>query len=1392
MADKNVGYGIEADFSDLTKGIRDLLKGLQDVNTAFNQLGKKVDDALGAVANETKKAGAQVSKMGAELRNAARDAALMTGAMTTGLVAAIKTSADTFAKFERTMNTFNAVSGATASQLERFKSVALDLGAQTKFTAQEIAEAGVELAKMGFTADESAAAIGGMVDAAVASGESLQGTSEIIAATMRQFGLAAKDSAMVGDIITKAANDSSISIQDWGVSMRYLGSAAAAADQPLTDMAALLVDLGNAGVKASIAGNGLQNAILRLQAPTEAAAGWIEKFNLQIQDKKTGNLRNMIDIIIDMKKAMEGLAKTDQAKILKDMFGEVALSSMQVFFNKTEEELRATQAEMKNFQGTAGETADKMRKGLGYAMDQMRASIEALKISMGEEFAPTILAIAKAIQSLASGFNDLPKPVKSAAAQITLLATAVLGAFTGAAGIGVVVSKGLETFKALGSGISKIASPSMLKFGGNVKSVAMVVKSAAGSIAVVLGQVAAVAYVVYKAYKTNFGGMKDIIDGFVEFLVGPSYEAISQFGEDFNTLFADLKQKFAGVWLGVTDTLITFLGFADQMTQDFFTMIGNISRAMRALIEKDWIWFKAEADNAAARAKDIFNGVKAALNGDSKQVERWRELAKQKFAVNDADKKGIENAKKRRKEENELNKSFQDVNKSQKTQLDIALNLLDAEMSRLKIQEDQLEQRKNNLEIEKLNTQELEKQADFVTKKTTSGRSIQVPAWVDSLLENADEQAMDEDAFYTSLRDGGRRQHKGFDFHGKVGAKVKAPSAGTVLSAFTEGQAGSNAMIVVKHDDGSIVRYIHASALVKAGVRLNKGDVMGELVNLQKYKLGRSHVHVDANNKSTNPQTYTGLNQPGSATSPEQAQILKDEKSLLEQRVSAIQKAIVAAENYKKSTSDPEQKQKAEEALRTLNEQLESQKTAISKFNLDVAKMRADAEKEFKETQRKLIDEQLKILQEGIGNLRDASLSIMKEMDTAVSQSMRDLADNDFSSALSEDELIDFIVRSQSAVSSLKSEIGEYDAAIADLMANENKSAEQQQQLGELQNQRRDAVMALAVAQRNLNTEVENQGQILGGAEYTEAQEKFEKLMKALRDSPEDASRFFEAVQNGTLDLGVLKDAMDLTDEELQAFLKAAGENADLEDLRRQFHLTEAQLTELLAAIGEAQGAIDFKDAQEKFKTLLETMRNSPEAANQFINGMRNGSIDLEKLRQKLNLTETQLQELIDTANKTSLNDFTSNFSSALDNVASVIGEASRLFQMFQNTAADSFGKILDGMAGMAQGISRLAKGEITGAFQLIGSLWQMVIDLAQAAIGNMNWKLVGPLSKQIIDNNRELIRLNQELNAMEDSGASKQRLRQNRKKSTKTKQIQLCLRLIRISPLKTEGYTKD
>lgn len=171
---------------------------------------------------------------------------------------AIKAAIGIIADFEHTMSEVKAITGATGEEFEKLEQDALRLGAATKFTATEVGQLQIAYGRLGFTTKEIIDATEATLNLAAATGEDLAKSADVAGSTVRGFGLKAKETQRVVDVMASSFNKTALGLENFTEAMKFVAPIANAAGASVEETTALLGVLADAGIRGSIAGTSLR------------------------------------------------------------------------------------------------------------------------------------------------------------------------------------------------------------------------------------------------------------------------------------------------------------------------------------------------------------------------------------------------------------------------------------------------------------------------------------------------------------------------------------------------------------------------------------------------------------------------------------------------------------------------------------------------------------------------------------------------------------------------------------------------------------------------------------------------------------------------------------------------------------------------------------------------------------------------------------------------------------------------------------------------------------------------------------------------------------------------------------------------------------------------------
>jgi TP901 family phage tail tape measure protein len=321
-----------------------------------------------------------------------------------GIGQVLKDSIGLEAQFGKTMNILAASTGAPATQVKQLSDLALKLGADTTFSANEAADAMLELAKAGITTkDIMGGGVAGTLTLAAAGGTDLATAATIGSNAMNTFNLKGKDMAKIAAALAGGANSSSASVESLGQGLAQVGAGAVNAGLSLQETVGALSAFDAAGIKGSDAGTSLKTMLARLIPQTAKASTAMESVGLF--SKKTGSafvnangsFKSMTQIAGLLHKNLSGLSEAQRAQALQAIFGSDATRAASVLMKQGADGL-AKYIKATKDQTAAQKMADAAMSGTSGALERLKGSVETAELKIGQALAP-------AVQTLANGLS---------------------------------------------------------------------------------------------------------------------------------------------------------------------------------------------------------------------------------------------------------------------------------------------------------------------------------------------------------------------------------------------------------------------------------------------------------------------------------------------------------------------------------------------------------------------------------------------------------------------------------------------------------------------------------------------------------------------------------------------------------------------------------------------------------------------------------------------------------------------------------------------------------------------------------------------------------------------------------------------------------------------------
>lgn len=601
-----VGY-LDLDISGFLAGLR---SAQSEADTASKNIATKIGNNLSSAGKSLTSAGSTLTKS-------------VTVPIVGAGTAVVKLSSD----FESAMSKVSAISGATGSDLDALNQKAQEMGAKTKFSATESAEAFTYMAMAGWKTEDMLQGIDGIMALAAADGLDLATTSDIVTDALTAFGLSASDSGHFADVLAKAASNANTNVTLLGESFKYAAPVAGALGYSAEDTAIALGLMANAGIKGSQGGTALRSSLSRLIKPTDDAAALMEKYGLSMTNAD-GSMKSLGQVMDMLRNNMGDLTEAEQAQAAATLFGQEAMSGMLSIINASDKDYEKLTSAIYDADGAAQEMADTMLDNLGGQLTLLKSALEGLAIQFGEILLPYIKQFVTWLQNLTQKLQNLTPEQKEQIVKWAAVAASIgpvllvvgklvtgigglittLGKIPGAvSSISGGMTKLVTGFKNIGEGIT-LAKAGFPGMAAQASKLGAAIGGITAPVAAVIAIIAALVAAFATLWKTNeefrnkmtsiWNEIKETIGGFCDGIV----ERINSLGFDFK----NITEVLWSIWKGFCDLLAPVFTGVFQYIAD---TIGVVLDVILGIFDVFISIFKGDWEGAWEAVKGIFLSV---------------------------------------------------------------------------------------------------------------------------------------------------------------------------------------------------------------------------------------------------------------------------------------------------------------------------------------------------------------------------------------------------------------------------------------------------------------------------------------------------------------------------------------------------------------------------------------------------------------------------------------------------------------------------------------------------------------------------------------------------------------------------------------------------------------
>ena len=302
------------------------------------------------------------------------------------------TSLKSFGQFEASLNKAAVVAGGTAKDIGQLDDLANKMGADLPLSAQDSADAMIEMARNGASIGDIKKQFPAIAQAATAAGADIKATAGVVQESMNIWGKSLDSPQQAAAILVQTANASNASIEDMQQALATIGGPAGQAGMSMQVTSEAIGLLTNKGFSAAQASMDLGHAITQMMAPSAIAKKAMNSLGISFTDAQ-GKMKKFPDILRELNQALDGLNPDEKAQKLKALFGasgmQAILPLMDSVKNKTNDAKVSWDAYAREQDKAAGSTkrasqslkdqANEMQKNVGSSIEQLGGNWEALR-----------------------------------------------------------------------------------------------------------------------------------------------------------------------------------------------------------------------------------------------------------------------------------------------------------------------------------------------------------------------------------------------------------------------------------------------------------------------------------------------------------------------------------------------------------------------------------------------------------------------------------------------------------------------------------------------------------------------------------------------------------------------------------------------------------------------------------------------------------------------------------------------------------------------------------------------------------------------------------------------------------------------------------------------------
>lgn len=402
MSERSVVVRLRAEVSGFRAAMRDAGSSAREAGAAAEEAGTRSTTAMGRLIDSAGRNEAAWDKTGKGL--------LGFGAAVT---AGVGLSIAKFAEFDQAMSSVDAATHESAGNMELLRQKAIEVGADTAFSAKEAAQGIEELAKAGVsTSDILNGGLTGAMSLAAAGAMDVGDASELAATAMTQFKLAGTEVPHIADLLAAGAGKAQGSVADLGAALKQSGLVASQTGLTIEETTGGLAAFASAGLIGSDAGTSFKSMLQRLTPQSKEAQRTMEDLGISAYDAQ-GNFVGLENFAGNLHDSLKDLTVEQRNSAMATIFGSDAVRAASVFYEQGADGI-GKWIDSVNDAGYAAETARRMQDNLAGDIEKLGGSMDTVFIKGGTGASEALRGVVQGLEGMVDFVGQLPTPVLSA------------------------------------------------------------------------------------------------------------------------------------------------------------------------------------------------------------------------------------------------------------------------------------------------------------------------------------------------------------------------------------------------------------------------------------------------------------------------------------------------------------------------------------------------------------------------------------------------------------------------------------------------------------------------------------------------------------------------------------------------------------------------------------------------------------------------------------------------------------------------------------------------------------------------------------------------------------------------------------------------------------------